>query len=93
MASTSFITMSAFPHPERPGAGSFAARIATSLYHGFLRVSRQVAIRQARRELLELPDMMLKDMGITRSEIASVVAFGRTDETRILHFDGAMEGP
>jgi uncharacterized protein YjiS (DUF1127 family) len=40
------------------------------------------AMRRARLELLALPDVMLSDIGISRSDITSVVTLGRTDRTR-----------
>ena len=46
-------------------------------------VGRHLAARQARRELYALPDFMLSDLGISRSEVASVVRHGWTDATRL----------
>ena len=80
----SFASLQPTQRSSRPILG----RMAMFLYQTLLLASRQLAIRRARRELLELPDSMLKDMGITRGEIASVVEFGRTDTTRVSRFDG-----
>ncbi len=44
--------------------------------------SRRAALRRARRELLELSDTMLADIGISRSDITSVTALGSADLTR-----------
>jgi uncharacterized protein YjiS (DUF1127 family) len=46
-------------------------------------VARRAAARRARRELYELPDFMLSDLGISRSEVASVVRHGWSDATRL----------
>ena len=40
------------------------------------------AISRAERTLNQLPDELLADMGIKRSEIASAVRFGREDDRR-----------
>lgn len=40
------------------------------------------AERKARRELLGLSNAMLKDLGVDRSEVVSIVRYGRTDATR-----------
>jgi uncharacterized protein YjiS (DUF1127 family) len=40
-------------------------------------------MRQAHREPLTLPDAMLKDFGIDRSEIESIVRYGRADPSRV----------
>jgi uncharacterized protein YjiS (DUF1127 family) len=40
------------------------------------------AERKARRELLGLSDVVLKDLGVDRSEVVSIVRYGRTDATR-----------
>ena len=88
MATTSYNTTFELLHPARATSRSLLGRFAMSLYQTLLLASQRVAIRRARRELLELPDAMLKDMGITRGEVASVVEFGRADTTRRPWFDG-----
>ena len=88
MATTSYNTTFELLHPARATSRSLPARMAIFLYQALRLVSQRVAIRRARRELLELPDSMLKDMGITRGEITSVVEFGRADTTRLPRFDG-----
>ncbi len=40
------------------------------------------AERKARRELFDLSDVVLKDLGVDRSEVASIVRHGRSDATR-----------
>ena len=46
------------------------------------RVRRWLDERRARRALVVLPDAMLKDLAMDRSEIASVVRHGLSDRTR-----------
>jgi uncharacterized protein YjiS (DUF1127 family) len=46
------------------------------------RVRRWLDERRARRELLILSDVALKDLAMDRSEIASVVRHGQSDGTR-----------
>ena len=46
------------------------------------RVRRWLDERRARRALVVLPDAMLKDLAMDRSEIASVVRHGPSDRTR-----------
>ena len=69
--------------PESTRPRSLGSRFAARLCGTLLSASRQVALRRARREIFELPNEMLKDMGITRGEIDSVVEFGRNDWTRV----------
>lgn len=58
-------------------------RLGLAVYHFLRQSSEAAAMRRAQRELLELPDNMIADLGIGRSEISSVVRFGATDPTRI----------
>lgn len=46
------------------------------------KANHRAAMRRARLELLALPDVMLSDIGISRSDITSVVNLGPTDHTR-----------
>jgi uncharacterized protein YjiS (DUF1127 family) len=87
MTTTSYNMSVASLQPTREISRSLLGQMAMFLYQPLLLASRQVAIRRARRELLELPDSMLKDMGITRGEITSVVEYGRADVTRVSRFD------
>ncbi|HEX2552564.1 MAG TPA: DUF1127 domain-containing protein [Microvirga sp.] len=58
-----------------------AVRTPSALLAGirfwFEQASRRAALRRARRELLDLPDFMLADMGLTRGEVAFAVEHGR----------------
>ena len=45
-------------------------------------VNRANRIRRGRAQLYEMPDHMLKDFGISRSEILSVTRFRVQDSTR-----------
>jgi uncharacterized protein YjiS (DUF1127 family) len=47
------------------------------------RVSRWMRIWADRRHLQALPDHMLKDIGIGRSEIDSITECGRSDASRL----------
>jgi uncharacterized protein YjiS (DUF1127 family) len=70
--------------PARDPSWSRTFRILIMIMYRPLRaMSRRAALRRARRELLVLPDSMLTDMGISRSEIPSVVRDGRPDPTRL----------
>ena len=46
--------------------------------------------RSAMRQLSRLPDAALKDMGITRDEIAGAVRHGRAEAMRVAPHEGAF---
>jgi uncharacterized protein YjiS (DUF1127 family) len=52
-------------------------RLASRLYALIAGAGRRAALRRARCGLLEMPDHLLKDLGITRSEIGWIVDHGR----------------
>ncbi|WP_419694727.1 DUF1127 domain-containing protein [Mesorhizobium muleiense] len=45
-------------------------------------VWRFIRIQRDRRQLYELPDYILRDVGITRSEINSITSFAGRDPSR-----------
>ncbi|ESZ22344.1 hypothetical protein X737_03605 [Mesorhizobium sp. L48C026A00] len=45
-------------------------------------VWRSIRIQRDRRQLYELPDYILRDVGITRSEINSITSFAGRDPSR-----------
>lgn len=61
--------------PHRPGF--------TTAFASFVAAVRRSAERaRAQQQLLELDDRTLRDIGVDRTEITSVVHYGRNDETR-----------
>jgi uncharacterized protein YjiS (DUF1127 family) len=68
------LTISAKPAPAVSlnawGLASFASRILQ-------RLAEKRAERRATRELSRYPDSLLKDMGISRSDIPGAVRYGR----------------
>ncbi|RFC65860.1 DUF1127 domain-containing protein [Mesorhizobium denitrificans] len=43
------------------------------MFHTISRVARSIRLRRAENDLRQLPDHMLKDIGISRSEISFAV--------------------
>jgi uncharacterized protein YjiS (DUF1127 family) len=58
----------------RAGATSSLARVVAALWSWMLSAHKR---RQAIRELRAFDDRMLRDIGVTRSEIEHVVQYGR----------------
>lgn len=58
------------------GAG-FAGRAARAAGRFAAEVRRRREIARSERHLREMPDSMLKDIGIHRSEISAIVRFGQ----------------
>ncbi|MBZ9854940.1 DUF1127 domain-containing protein [Mesorhizobium sp. CA13] len=57
--------------------------VATELCLSVLRaITRIIRIRRDRARLCELPDYLLRDIGINRSEIQSITWFGDRDISR-----------
>jgi uncharacterized protein YjiS (DUF1127 family) len=63
--------------------GSIGRRLAALVWNAMTLAAQSLARRRARRELLEMPDFLLKDMGISRSEVPSVVHYGLDDASRL----------
>ena len=59
--------------------GRSLKRLAVRTERYLRSASRWIARRRARRELLTMPDYMLADIGISRSEVESAVRYGRPD--------------
>ncbi|WP_083354622.1 MULTISPECIES: DUF1127 domain-containing protein [unclassified Mesorhizobium] len=57
--------------------GRFSATAVEICHSGLRFVARMVRIRRDRAWLNELPDYLLRDIGIKRSEISSVTWHGR----------------
>jgi uncharacterized protein YjiS (DUF1127 family) len=68
-----------FARASQSGFAASAAKVAHAMYYQAERAWRR---RRDRRHIYEMPDYLLKDIGISRSEIDSVVMFGETDMTR-----------
>lgn len=56
--------------------------MAAAIGDGYRSMARHISIRRARAHLSEMPDYILSDIGISRSEIGSVTRYGETDTTR-----------
>lgn len=63
-------------------ATPIAAIIGGAAFGAFGAVARAIRIRRDRAHLHELPDHLLRDIGISRSEIDSVTMFGGKDSSR-----------
>jgi uncharacterized protein YjiS (DUF1127 family) len=66
----------------RTAAGSAVARTVAVLRQSFERLQDRIRARRAAEHLSEMPDYILRDIGISRSEVMSVVLFGGRDVTR-----------
>ncbi len=73
-------TMKAMP---MGGMASGTASLNAMALHLLARAMRAYRNHKAERELMQASDAMLKDIGITRSEIAGVVWLGVADDTRV----------
>jgi len=52
--------------------------LASSILAGFAAIARRRRIVRAERALVDLDDRMLRDIGITRTQIGRVVRYGRS---------------
>jgi uncharacterized protein YjiS (DUF1127 family) len=76
------MTMTTLGQPlaaDRSAPGHFFAS-AVDIRAGGNFLARLVRIRRGRAELDELPDYLLRDIGIQRSEIRSVTRYGRSGD-------------
>lgn len=73
------MTENSFAHAGQSGFAGSASRFARAIYDYAERSHRR---RRDRAIMLEMPDYLLKDIGISRSDIESVVMFGESDLTR-----------
>jgi uncharacterized protein YjiS (DUF1127 family) len=60
----------------------FFSRHAHLVARGWSRLRREFRIRKAIRDLQHMPEHLLRDIGLTPSEIVSVVRYGVADQTR-----------
>ena len=72
-------SMNSMPVGGMAGGSASLWQMAMQLYARAMRAYRN---RKAERALMEASDEMLKDIGITRSEIAGMVRLGGEDGTR-----------
>lgn len=68
-----------FAHATESRFAASASKFARAMYDYAEHAYRR---RRDRAIVYEMPDYLLKDIGISRSEIDSVVMFGETDLTR-----------
>jgi uncharacterized protein YjiS (DUF1127 family) len=71
--------MNSMPSSGMAGGSASLWQMAMRLYARAMRAHRN---RKAERALMEASDEMLKDIGISRSEIAGMVRLGAEDRTR-----------
>lgn len=69
--------MSMALHPNHQIAARDTSGVAAVLAAGFHRYDQWRKSRRAMRQLSNLPDALLHDLGLTRDEISSVVLHGR----------------
>jgi uncharacterized protein YjiS (DUF1127 family) len=60
-----------------PALAALAIRLAGIVARVANAITQELQIRRDTRELMLMSDDMLKDIGITRAEIASIVRYGR----------------
>ena len=70
------LRMAMKPFDGQPRNGRFSATAVEICRSGLRVIARIVRIRRDRAWLDELPDYLLRDIGIKRSEISSVTWFG-----------------
>ena len=73
--------MAAARGTELPGA-RFVARAAGAMVRFAAEMRRRRAISRSQRHLDTLPDYVLKDIGMHRSEISAIIRFGQSEYGR-----------
>lgn len=75
------MTMMTELHVDRPRRGltRLAFEVLKRQVEG---IRREMRLRRNRRQLREMPDRILKDIGIARCEIDAVTEYGLGDPTR-----------
>jgi uncharacterized protein YjiS (DUF1127 family) len=73
--------MTTFDHlaMNRTADAGFAAATAETFGRCAAWIRRRMEIARCERHLREMPDSMLKDIGMHRSEIPAMVRFGRAE--------------
>ncbi len=64
------------------GAGGAFASFAAAIGYAVRAVRREMEIARARSHMAELPDSLLKDIGIDRLEIDLAARYGRREQRR-----------
>lgn len=78
------IAVSAFPGAKEASSSTLGATLAAWAGNARRLVLDHVRAKRAMRRLEELDDRMLRDIGVSRSEIASAV-YGRTSQEHRCH--------
>lgn len=78
------IALSAFPGAKEAFSSTLGATLTVRAGNAWRLVLEHLRAKRAMRRLEELDDRMLRDIGVSRSEIASAV-YGRTREERGCH--------
>lgn len=61
----------------QPGIADYVASAFTAVYDAYVRMAEEARKRRDRDHLYAMPDYLLKDIGVSRSEIDRAITFGR----------------